>query len=171
MGPYYVRICRSGWTVTCAEVGARRRLLVGPEHVCIYRSRWTPRRAALGAGARLPVEPEYVRIIMLLGLTKSHWASRASIYIQYNWGWNRGCCYRSMINTYSTVASSLRCNLLVCFVLALSLPSLLFTVRDMTKCKGPHQHHNFDDFTTYGFTTFTTFNRSRNAFLHCKSGF
>ena len=30
----------------------------------------------------------------------------------------------------------------------------------MTKCKGPH--HDFDDFTTYDFTTFTTCDRSRN---------
>ena len=27
----------------------------------------------------------------------------------------------------------------------------------MTKCKGPH--HDFDDFTTYDFTTFTTVRR------------
>jgi len=44
----------------------------------------------------------------------------------------------------------------------------------MTKCLGPHHDFDSDDFTTYDlttFTTFTTFNRSRNAFLHCKSSF
>jgi|AntAceMinimDraft_11_1070367.scaffolds.fasta_scaffold61120_1 hypothetical protein len=39
----------------------------------------------------------------------------------------------------------------------------------MTKCKGPL--HDFTTLRLYDFHDFTTFARSRNSFLHCKSGF
>jgi len=49
----------------------------------------------------------------------------------------------------------------------------LFGLPSMTKCKGPH--HDFDDITTYDFTTFTTsrlvIDLESNSFLHYKSGF